>query len=166
MRKPPKHTGPGRPKLAKTAKQKRTDPVRSARAKKRVQEKPHTAPKVKPENKFQPGQSANPGGRKTNFSTKLSRAYERKLEEMMPHQQCTVAEAIVEKVIGFILNAKKLDRAILGAAQEAGDRSEGKPTQKIITENSNPFAGRSYEEVDYFAKFGHWPEEAQGVGSA
>lgn len=90
---------------------------------------------------FQPGESGNPGGRSRKFTSLLSDAIRESLAEIDqtdPEYKSTCASAIADGLVrGAVKAAKKcakygrLSKELIQFVSEAGDRTEGRPAQKV-----------------------------------
>jgi Family of unknown function (DUF5681) len=104
--------------------------------------------------RFKPGQSGNPGGRPKMAA--LSRACRELLAVPLPDdpQGRTYAEAIAEAL------ARKALAGDIRAAQELGDRAEGRARQAIEIEHTRlreAFERMSGEELEIYARDGLLP---------
>jgi hypothetical protein len=70
-------------------------------------------------------------------------------------QGCTYAQAAAERQFEAALKGST------AAAREIADRIEGKPQQRIeMTHQDDFLAGRTNEELEFFAVHGYWPDHA------
>lgn len=105
--------------------------------------------------RWKPGQSGNPGGRPK--TAPLSQACREVLARPLPGDTAgrTYAEAIAEKL------AEKALKGDIRAAQEIGDRAEGRPRQAIEFEQTRlreAFERMTREELEAYARDGVLPE--------
>ena len=71
----------------------------------------------------------------------------------------TVEEQIAHVLVEEALHGKHR----LAAIQMIFDRVEGKPHQStVVAETTDPFAGKTKDELLYFAQHGYFPEEGSG----
>jgi hypothetical protein len=104
--------------------------------------------------RFKPGQSGNPGGRPK--TAPLSQACRELLARPVPDdvKGRTYAEAIAESL------AEKALEGDIRAAQELGDRAEGRARQSIEVQNTalaEAFERMTSEELEVYAREGKLP---------
>lgn len=108
---------------------------------------------------FMPGQSGNPGGRVTRFSTMISQAVRAQLGEIPDGENETNADLIVRDYLKAIRNEAKLgviSKAGVALLKEFGDRSEGKPRQTVEL-TRDLLSKLSDEDLDYIIQAGELP---------
>ncbi len=110
--------------------------------------------------RWKPGQSGNPGGRPR--TAVLSQACREKLSEPVPGdaEGRTFAQAIAKML------ATKALEGDLRAAQELGDRAEGRPCQSVQIENTTlreAFERMNRTELEAYAEKGTLPDWFRAV---
>lgn len=101
------------------------------------------------------GVSGNPGGRPKKQP--ITEAYLEVAGRTVPGDQQgrTYAQAAAERQFGAALKGST------SAIREIADRLEGKPQQRIeMTHQDDFLAGRTNEELEFFAVHGYWPDDA------